>query len=99
MRIVIEVTSWLKDDFDYKDTGSLVLEEAVSPGTSIMALIHLMGDKYPKFGRKAFTDPKQDFLDYCLIILNGSLLSGPAELNRELKKGDNIKLSPSFYGG
>ena len=99
IKVTVEVMSWLKEDFGHHGWDKLVLEETISPGTSIMSLLHLMGGKYPKFGRKAFTDPKQDFLDYCLIILNGSLLSAPAELNTELKEGNNIKLSPGFYGG
>lgn len=99
MKVTIEVRSWLKDDFVHKSSGSLVLEEVVSRGTSIMDLIHLMADKYPRFGKKAFDDQKQNLLDYCLVILNGSIMSAPAELNTELKEGDNVKLSPGFYGG
>ena len=99
MRIVIEVTSWLKDDFDYKDTGSLVLEEAVSPGASIMDLIHLMADKYPRFGRKLLNGQKQDWLGDCLVILNGGIVSASTELNTGLKEGDTITFAPAFYGG
>ena len=99
MRIVIEVTSWLKDDFDYKDTGNLVLEEVVSQGTSIMDLIHLMADKYPRFGRKLLNGQKQDLLGDCLVILNGSIVSARAELNTGLKEGDTITFTPAFYGG
>lgn len=99
LKVTIEVMSWLKEDFGHKGWDKLVLEEAISPGTSIMDLLRLMGDKYPKFGRKAFADPKQDFFDYCAVILNGSFLSAPAKLNTELKEGDDVKLSPGFYGG
>lgn len=91
--------SWLKEDFDHEGWDKLVFEESISSGTSIMDLLHLMANKYQKFGKKAFGNPKQDFFDYCSTILNGSLLSAPAELNAELKEGDNIKLSPGFYGG
>jgi len=91
--------SWLKEDFDHEGWDKLVFEETVSQGTSIIDLLHLMANKYPKFGQKAFTDPQKDFFDYCAVILNGSLLSAPAELNAGLKEGDNIKLSPGFYGG
>ena len=91
--------SWLKEDFDHEGWGKLVLEEAVSQGTSIIDLLHLLASRYPKFDKKAFNDAKQDLFDYCVVILNGSLLSALTELNTELKEGDNIKLSPGFYGG
>jgi len=99
IKVIIEVTSWLKDDFDPKSPGSVVLEEAVSPGTSIMDLMHLLADKHPRFGKKAFADSKQGFFDYCAVILNGNFVSAPAELNKELKEGDTVILSTAFYGG
>jgi len=99
IKINIEVMSWLKDDFDHKSWDKLIFEEAISPGTSIMDLAYLLADKYPEFGRKAFTDAKQSFFDYCAVILNGHFLSARTELDTELKEGDNIKLSPGFYGG
>lgn len=99
MKVTVEVTSWLKEDFNHKSQGSLVLEEVVTPGTSIIDLIHLMADKYPKFGKKVFNGQKQELTDYCLMILNGSIVSASAELNTELKEGDTIKFLPFFFGG
>jgi len=99
IKVNIEVMSWLKEDFDHEGWDKLVLEEAISQGTSIIDLLHLLARQYPKFDKKAFNDAKQDLFDYCVVILNGSLLSALAELNTELKEGDNIKLSPGFYGG
>jgi len=99
IKVTVEVMSWLKEDFGHKGWDKLVLEETVSPGTSIMDLLRIIASKYPRFGQKAFGNPNQDFLDYCAVILNGTFLSAMAELNTELKDGDNIKLSPGFYGG
>lgn len=99
MKATVEVMSWLKDDFGHKSWDKLIFEEAINPGTSIMDLAYLLADKYPEFGRKAFADQKQNFFDYCAVILNDRFLSAPAELNTKLKEGDNIKLSPGFYGG
>jgi len=99
IKVNIEVLSWLKEDFDHEGWDKLFLEETVSQGTSIIDLLHLLAKKYPKFGKKAFADPKQSFFDYCSVISNGTFLSALAELNTELKEGDNIKLSPGFYGG
>ena len=99
VKVTIEVMSWLKEDFGHDGWDKLLFEETISPGTSIMDSLHLLADKYPKFGRKAFANPKQDLFDYCVVILNGSFLSNPAALKTELKEGDNIKLTPGFYGG
>ena len=98
-KVTIEVMSWLKEDFGHEGWDKLVFEEIISPGTSIMDLLHTLAKKYPKFAKKAFADPNQDFFDYCAVILNGSFLSNPASLNTGLKEGNNIKLSPGFYGG
>ncbi|MFQ5997466.1 MAG: MoaD/ThiS family protein [Dehalococcoidales bacterium] len=98
-KVTIEVMSWLKEDFGHEGWGKLVFQEAISPETSIMDLLHTLAKKYPRFAKKAFADPNQDFLDYCAVILNGSFLSNPASLNTKLKDGDDIKLSPGFYGG
>ena len=99
VKVTVEIISWLKDDFNHKSSGSLVLEEVVSPGTSVIDLIHLMADKYPKFGKKVFDYQKQELTDYCLVILNESIVSASAELNMELKEGDTIKFLPFFFGG
>ena len=99
IKVIIEVTSWLKEDFGHDGLNNLVIEEVISQGTSIMDLIHLIADKYPKFGKKALADQKQNLLDYLLVILNGSIVSTPAALNTELKEGDKVTLTPAFYGG
>ena len=91
--------SWLKEDFDHNGSDNLVLKEAVNPKTSVADLLHFIASKYPKFGQKAFHDQKQYLFDYCLIILNGSIVSNPAKLNTELNEGDTVKLTPAFYGG
>lgn len=99
MKISVEIISWLKDDFNHKSSERLVLEENVSPGTTIMDLLHVIAEKYPKFGQKAFGGAAQALFEYCIVILNGTFLSAPAELNTPLKEGDAIKFSPAFYGG
>lgn len=99
IKVTIEVMSWLKEDFGHQSWDRLILEETIRPGVSIMELLRVIAEKYPKFGRKAFADPSQDFFDYCAVILNGTFLSAPTDLNTELKEGDNLKLSPGFYGG
>ncbi len=99
IKITVEGISWLKDDFNRKSQDSVVLKEVVDPGTSVMDLIHLVASKYPKFGEKVFDDQKQELTDYCLVILNGSIVSASAELNMELKEGDAIKFLPLFFGG
>jgi len=91
--------SWLKEDFDHEGWDKLVFEESVNPGASVMDLLHLLADKYSKFGKKAFADQNQNFFEYCAVILNGTFLSSANELNTELKEEDNVKLSPGFYGG
>jgi molybdopterin converting factor small subunit len=99
LKVTIEIISWLKEDFDHEGWDKLILEETIRSGTSIMDLLHYLAEKYPKFGQKAFVNPAQDFLDYCAVILNGSFRSNLAALNTDLKEGDNLKLSPGFYGG
>jgi molybdopterin converting factor small subunit len=99
IKVSVEVMSWLKEDFGHDGFGNLVLEETVNRETSVMDLTHLMASKYPEFGKKAFADPKQHFFDYCLVILNGNIISNPAELNKELKDGDTVKFTPAFSGG
>lgn len=96
IKVTIEVMPMLQDDFDYKSSGSLVLEEVVSPGTSIMDLIRLVVSKYPKFGKKAFDAQKQVLTDYCGVMLNGRFVSASAELNMELKEGDTVTFYPAF---
>lgn len=98
IKVTIAVMSWLKEDFDHKSWDRLVFEEVISPRTSIMDLLYLVAKKYPKFGQKAFVDPKQDFFECCAVILNGSFLSALADLRTELKEGDNLKRCPGFYG-
>ena len=99
IKITVEVMSWLKEDFDLKTSDNLIFEETFKTETSIMDLLHLIADRYPKFGKNVSDNPKQDFFDYCLVILNRKIITNPAELKTELKEGDKITLSPAFYGG
>jgi molybdopterin converting factor small subunit len=99
IKVTVEVMSWLKEDFGHQGWDKLVIEETVSPGTSVMDLLRTIASKYPRFGQKAFANPNQDLLDYCAVIRNGTFISALADLNTELQDGDNIKLSPGFYGG
>ncbi|MFC1903706.1 MoaD/ThiS family protein [Chloroflexota bacterium] len=99
MKVNIEVMSWLKEDFGLKTADSLVFEETVKPGTTVMDLLHLIAKRYPKFSKNVSDTPKQDFFDYCLVILNKKIITNPAELKTGLKEGDNVTLSPAFYGG
>jgi len=97
--VSIEVMSWIKEDFDYQGWDRLAFEEKVPRGTTIIDLLRLLADKYPKFGRKAFGEVHPSLLDYCAVILNGTFLSSEKQLEYELQEGDSIKLSPGFYGG
>jgi len=95
--VTIDVMSWLKEDFGHKGSGSLSFQETVSRSTSIMNLIRHLAEKFPKFRKKAFGQ-NQDMTEYCLIILNGKIIS-TAQLSQDLKPSDRITLSPAFYGG
>ena len=98
-KVSIEVMSWLKEDFDHEGWDKLAFEQEVSEGSSIMNLLQQLARKYPRFNQKAFIDSKNDLLNYCAVVFNGTFLSSLQDLNTELKEGDNIKLTPGFYGG
>jgi molybdopterin converting factor small subunit len=98
-KVTIEIMSWIKEDFEYQGWDRLAFTETVAPGTTIIDLLHILAEKYPKFGQKAFGDVHPSLLDYCAVILNCTFLSSEKQLDYELKEGDNIKLSPGFYGG
>jgi molybdopterin converting factor small subunit len=96
--ITIEVLSWLKEDFNHKITDTVILKEPISPGTSIMELLRTLAERYPAFARKTFGH-KDGLTEYCMVILNGEIIS-PLELDKKtLRQGDVIKLTPAFYGG
>lgn len=97
--VSVEVMSWLKEDFNHEGWDKLVFAQRITDGSSIMDLLQELARKYPKFKQKAFTDAKQDLLDYCAVVHNGRFISALQDLNIELKEGDNIKLTPGFYGG
>jgi len=99
VKVSIEVMSWLKEDFDHEGWDKLAFEQEVSEGSSIMNLLQQLARKYPRFNQKAFIDSKNDLLNYCAVVFNGTFLSSLQDLNTELKEGDNIKLTPGFYGG
>jgi len=99
VKVSIEVMSWLKEDFDHEGWDKLAFDQEVSAGSSIMDLLEQLARKYPRFNQKAFIDSKNDLLNYCAVVFNGTFLSSLQDLNTELKEGDNIKLTPGFYGG
>ncbi len=98
IKVSVEVMSWLKEDFNHEGWDRLVFDQETADGSSIMDLLKELARKYLKFSRKA-SDPKTSLLDYCAVIYNGRFLSSLQDLNIELKEGDDIKLTPGFYGG
>ena len=99
IKVSVEAMSWLKEDFDHEGWDRLVFNYKITRGSSIMDLLQQLARKYPKFKHKAFTDAKQNLLDYCAVIFNGTFLSSLQDLDTKLEEGDNIKLTPGFYGG
>ena len=98
VKVSVEVMSWLKEDFDHEGWDRLVYDHRTAAGSSIMDLLRELAQKYPKFNQKAF-DPKNSLLDYCAVVHNGRFISALDDLNITLEQGDNIKLTPGFYGG
>lgn len=99
IKVSVEVMSWLKEDFNHDGWDKLVFDQEISRNSSIMDLLQQLAQRYPKFNRKAFADAKQNLLDYCAVVFNGTFLSSLKDLNTKLKEGDAVKLTPGFYGG
>jgi len=96
--ITIEVLSWLKEDFNHKITDTVILKESIKPETSLIDLLRTLAERYPAFARKTFGH-KDGLTEYCMVILNGEIVS-PLDLEKKtLQAGDVIKLTPAFYGG
>ncbi len=99
IKVSVEVLSWLKEDFDHEGWDKLIFDQEIARGSSIMDLLQQLAKKYPRFNQKAFIDSKNDLLNYCAVVFNGTFLSSLQSLNTKLKEEDNIKLTPGFYGG
>jgi len=99
IKVSVEVLSWLKEDFDHEGWDKLIFDQAIPRDSTIMDLLEQLARKYPKFNQKAFADAKSNLLDYCAVIRNGTFLSSLQDLDTELKEGDNVKITPGFYGG
>jgi molybdopterin converting factor small subunit len=99
IKVSVEVMSWLKEDFGHEGWDRLVFDQEINRNASIMDLLQQLAREYPRFNQKAFIDSKHNLLDYSAVVLNGTFLSSLQNLDTELKEGDNIKLTPGFYGG
>ena len=99
IKVSIEVLSWLKEDFEHEGWDRLVFDQEIAADSSLMDLLQQLANKYPRFNQKAFIDSKQNLLDYSAVVLNGTFLSSLQNLDTKLNEGDNIKLTPGFYGG
>ena len=99
IKVSVEVMSWLKEDFEHEGWDRLVFDQEITGNSSIMDLLQQLARKYPRFNQKAFIDSKHNLLDYSAVVFNGTFLSSLRNLDSELKEGDNIKLTPGFYGG
>ena len=99
IKVSVEVLSWLKEDFDHEGWDKLIFDQEIARGSSIMDLLQQLAQKYPKFNQKAFADSKNNLLDYCAVVFNGTFLSSLQNLDTKLKEGDSVKLTPGFYGG
>jgi len=99
VKVSVEVMSWLKEDFEHEGWDRLVFDQEITRNSSIMDLLQQLAREYPRFNQKAFIDSKHNLLDYSAVVFNGTFLSSLQNLDAELKEGDNIKLTPGFYGG
>jgi len=99
IKVSVEVLSWLKEDFNHEGWDKLIFDQEIARSSSIMDLLQQLGKKYPKFNQKAFAGSKNNLLDYCAVVFNGTFLSSLQNLDTKLKEGDSVKLTPGFYGG
>jgi molybdopterin converting factor small subunit len=99
VKVSVEVMSWLKEDFEHEGWDRLVFDQELTRNSSIMDLLQQLARKSPRFNQKAFIDSKDNLLDYSAVVFNGTFLSSLRNLDAELKEGDNLKLTPGFYGG
>ena len=99
IKVCVEIISWLKEDFYHDGWDRLVFDQEIPRSSSIMDLLRQLAGKYPEFNRKAFADALRNFPDYCSVIFNGTFFSSLQDLDTRLEEGDNIKLTPGFYGG
>jgi len=99
LRVNVEVMSWLKEDFNHEGWDKLVFDQEILRDSSIMDLLQELAEKYPEFKQKAYNDSRHNLMDYCAIIYNGTFISALQDLDIELQEGDNVKLTPGFYGG
>jgi len=97
--VVVEIVAWLTDHFDYAGEGRLVFNETVTQGTTVTGLVYILGNRYPAFGKEALEEWGKKLSGNIAVILNGSVVSSPAELDTQLKQGDVVTLLPAFVGG
>ena len=96
-RVTIEVIPWLTDCFDHRGRGRLRIEENVGPGTTILELLQLLGQRYPRFGQAAFRG--EELGGHISVLLNGRWLQPSYNLEHELGSNDRVTLLPAFTGG
>lgn len=99
MKVVLELSGFLKYYFDQSDSGRVTLNEDVSQETTIRDLIRLVGDRNAKFGDLVFESDGKEITRFVVISLNGRVITTKEQLDQYLKDGDMITMHPVFAGG
>jgi molybdopterin converting factor small subunit len=99
IQIQVNILPWFSDRLEPGRHGTLSLEEALPPGSTLRALLQGLAGRYAGFGEALYGPAGGGLRAGVVVTHNGRLVAAADSLDFVLQDGDVLSLIPSYPGG
>jgi molybdopterin converting factor small subunit len=103
IQVRVHILPWFSERLEPRGTaqrhGTVSLEEALPPGSTLRALLQGLAGRYPGLGEALFFPEGGGLQAGVVVTHNGRLVAATDGLDLVLEDGDALSLIPSYPGG
>lgn len=99
IRVEVRVLPWFSEILAPGQHTSLVIEEALPPGSLLRELLARLAVRNTRFGEAIYDAQGETLRETVVITHNGQLVSPAAALDLALQDADSVALIPAYSGG
>jgi molybdopterin converting factor small subunit len=100
MTVRVDVISWVNRLAGGPGTGEVTLTEEISPGATVRAVLHRVGERHPELGRALWNPVRPlELGDNIEVMVNNAVLGVTHDLDSAVSAEDRIALLGQYMGG
>ena len=99
IQVQVHILPWFSERLEPGRHGTLSLEEALPPGSTLRALLQGLAGRYAGFGEALYCSASGGLRAGVVVTHNGRPVAAADSLDFVLEDGDVLSLIPSYPGG